>query len=420
MKNMKGHLLFRIFITYLVTALLIVGVLFSAAKILKPEKGGIPPFLISHILNYTEIIQSQWGIPIDQNLKNQFAEKFQMQIHCQGDAAWGNENINRRHQVRGLSWGDSENYFFLINENLKTQCLWQIEKRKLPPLMFFPIFSAVAFILFILLMSFLSIQWMMRPVQYLLSGASRLAEGDLKYRMPEARGVLRLITQNFNQIANRLETLVNSKEILLRDVSHELKSPLARMSVAVSLLPENELKNQLKNDIRTMDLLTQEILKSYQYQSGQIQMIKSHFLIGELLEEMISYYQNENIRIKVNANSQLKVNLDRLQIEKVFRNLIENAIHYNHQPIKLIEITAKMLQNDFQITVSDNGIGIAKENLNKIFEPFFQVDGWRTPGQPNIGLGLSIVQGIVRAHGGTIQVESQFGQGTQFILRFPQ
>lgn len=419
MKKLAGHLLFRIFITYLVTALLIVAVLFGAARMLRPEKG-LPPFIVTHLLNYTSLIQAQWGQPINLLRKQQFAEKYELNIICENDENWSRIQLNHRHQMSGLSWGDSDRSFFVMNENLRPRCFWEIEKRALPPLMFFPIFSAVAFILFILMMSFLSIHWMMKPVQYLLSGASQLAEGNLSFRLPRQRGVLKMITEHFNQIAQRLETLVQSKENLLRDVSHELKSPLARMSVAVSLLPDQELKVHLQNDIQTMDQLIQKILHSYRYQSGQMKMQRSHFHIKDLMDELVLKYQGENIDFKVQVQEKLEVSLDRLEFEKVFRNLIENALTHNQQIKKVIDIKIKLENNLLIIIVADNGIGIAKENLVQIFEPFYRVDQSRTPGHSNFGLGLSIVHAIVKAHGGNVQVTSHVGIGTEFILRIPQ
>ena len=419
MKKLTGYLLFRIFITYLVTALLIIGVLFGAARMLRPEKG-LPPFIVNHLINYTEIIQSQWGQAENFQLRQQFAVKFDLNIICEQDQNWGMEKLNHQHRVQGLTWGDSDQSFFIMNENLSPRCLWKIEKRALPPLMFFPIFSAVAFILFILMMSFLSIQWMMKPVQYLLSGARQLAEGNLRYRLPQQRGVLKTITRHFNQIAQRLETLVQSKENLLRDVSHELKSPLARMNVAVSLLPDNDIKDQLHSDIKTMDQLIQNILNSYRYQSGQIKMNKSIFYLNDLIDELVKGYQSENISFRVEVQEKLEVFLDRIEIEKILRNLIENAVNYNQQLIKKIDITIKRDQSNLIISIKDNGIGIANENLAKIFEPFFRVDQSRTPGTSNVGLGLSIVYAIVKAHGGNIQVESELGLGTQFKIQIPQ
>lgn len=288
---------------------------------------------------------------------------------------------------------------------------------------FFRLAMLTGFILIILLISFITLRLMMKPVQYLLQGAEELANGNLKFRMPTAGNARAVrIGESFNSIAERLDQLVTNKDVLLRDVSHELRSPLARISVAVEMLQETELKKSIRDDVRKIDQLVNQILESYRLRSGAFQLKKAKVHLREFLEAIVEDYRTGGPGVKeISVDDHVEVNIDSMMMERVIRNLIENAQKYSAASAKPIEISCLSRESGWELIIQDHGSGIAKEDQQKVFDPFYRTDRARTSNEKSgFGLGLSICKSIVDAHGFTLRLESDLGQGTKISIFMPQ
>ncbi|UXR64991.1 HAMP domain-containing histidine kinase [Bdellovibrio bacteriovorus] len=319
-----------------------------------------------------------------------------------------------------IALGKYDGYYFAELKGAEPRTAWFIATSDIPRFLAFPFIGIAGFILLILILSFLTIRWMMSPMKVIIQGVNKISTGDLKYRIQTRHhDEFQLIAEAFNNMADGLEKMIVSKERLLRDVSHELRSPLTRVGVAVDLMKDDSLKESVKDDLRKMETLVSEILESYRLKEGATSLRKSAVPLHDLIEGVVADYENTSPGVKITSLPQVILDLDGMQIERVLRNLIENAIKYSRPDSKPIIVSLNKNCNDWMISVKDDGVGITTKDLPHIFEPFYRADTARSPGTSGFGLGLSIAHSIMQAHNGDITVTSQDGKGAEFTLKIP-
>ncbi len=216
------------------------------------------------------------------------------------------------------------------------------------------------------------------------------------------------------------------------NVSHELKTPLTSIKgFAETLLDgayeDNETSLYFLNIINTESdrllKIVKDLLDLSKIESNNITLNKEPFLLKNLvklllitLEKQITIHQ---VNIQMEMDDELMIVADKSHISQILINLMNNAISYT--PINSdIVISARTSHNFYEISVKDNGIGINKENLDRIFERFYRVDKARTREKGGTGLGLAIVKHLVEAHRGNIYVDSEIGKGTVFTIQLPK
>lgn len=237
----------------------------------------------------------------------------------------------------------------------------------------------------------------------------------------------------YRNIASQ-QKLAIVKDEFISNVTHELKTPIATVQVAVEALKNfNALDDPKKTkeylDITTAELqrlsmLVDNVLKLSMFESGRIILNKEWFdfrrLLQETIESMKLQFQKAGVGIvESGLDTVMNVYADKLHISSVLYNLLDNALKYSRKG-NLIELTLSVpLHNVIELRVKDNGIGIAPEFQQKIFEKFFRVPSGDIHNVKGYGLGLSYVSQIVAQHNGLIEVESELGKGSTFILRLP-
>ena len=229
---------------------------------------------------------------------------------------------------------------------------------------------------------------------------------------------------------NELKDMEAYRKEFLGNVSHELKTPLFIAQSYIETLIDGSINDNkvnkkhldkaLKSILRLSQIVKDLELISKLEKSSQV-IEKNIFDINSLIREVVDSLElsakaeNINISIKVPRNRVIKVIADEEKIEQVLTNLLINAIKYSKDKGN-IEIECKELKNKYLIEIIDNGIGIKKENLGRIFERFYRIDKDRSRKKGGTGLGLSIVKHIMEAHNETITVESEIGKGSKFSL----
>ncbi len=230
-----------------------------------------------------------------------------------------------------------------------------------------------------------------------------------------------------------LKELDEIKNNFLKITSHELRTPMTAIRGHAEMLSMgifgNMTKDQLesletiqRNTIR-LDRIVDEIMDIETIQKNKIQLsLKSTDLkdaIRQSIETIDVLSKEKNIRINTSFSSNLKkIEIDEKRIIQVVTNLIENAI--KNSPINSnIYITAESLLDNIQVTVEDQGRGIPKKQQKRIFDVFYQIDSYQDREVGGAGIGLAICKGIVEAHNGNIQVESQPGKGSKFTILLP-
>ena len=260
-----------------------------------------------------------------------------------------------------------------------------------------------------------------RRLEALKQGVQAFGRGDLALRV-DASGhdEVAEVAATFNQAAERIEALVHSHQTLLANASHELRSPLARLKMAVAMygeLPEAQragLKREIDTNVAELDALVEEVLLASRLDArAPLDRSDPVDLLGIAAEEA-ARVDAEVEAVGDGAAPQINGN-ERL-LRRALRNLLENARRYGGSEITTL--VAADADGAARISVCDRGPGVPVEFRERIFEPFFRLPG-HAEREGGVGLGLSLVRQIVQAHGGQVVCEAREGGGSCFVVRLP-
>jgi signal transduction histidine kinase len=301
-------------------------------------------------------------------------------------------------------------FIFGLSRNLRIDS----ERKRLLVIMF-------VFLTAILAAAFFAIRYILRPVKWLNTGVKEVGRGNLKHRVPLKKAdELRDLASAFNDMISRIEGMLQTKDQLLLDISHELRTPITRMKVALEFLPKSRARNSLQADILEMENMVTGILETARLRHQYAELKKQPTDLVELLKQAAAAFENQPPGIKtVDLPQELSVQVDPQQIKTVFENVLSNAFKYCEPESDPIKISVERRASDVIIRIEDNGIGIPPEDLAHIFEPFYRVDKSRSKDSGGYGLGLSLCQSIMEAHRGKIEVQSRPKEGTTVLLFFP-
>jgi signal transduction histidine kinase len=274
-------------------------------------------------------------------------------------------------------------------------------------------------LLAIVFLAYIVLRHILRPLRSLHEGVTRLSEGQLDVIVPRrTRDEFGVLTDAFNQMVRRIGEMVRARDQLLLDVSHELRSPLTRIKVALALLPESEKGRRIGADVAEMEAMITELLELERLREGRGIRTERRDLVP-LLREVAESFQDRPPGARVlfqGAAPEILLDLDGDRMRTVLRNLLENAIKYSLPDSGPVEISAVQDGATVVVRVTDDGPGIPEADLANLFEPFFRVDRSRSKKSGGYGLGLSICKRILDAHGGSIVVANNAGRGATFTL----
>jgi len=269
--------------------------------------------------------------------------------------------------------------------------------------------------------SYLALRWLVSPLHALADGVRRIQEGTLDLDMQSDRtDELGLLITSFNAMATTVRERITARDRLLRDVSHEIRSPLARIRVAAEMTKEVEVRRSIASDVEEIDIMVGDLLETERLDSVHGGLNLTTVNLTSVLEECASNQAAFGPVHLVSDSVPLCVLGDRERLRAMFQNLMSNARKFS-EPTAPIRVAAQLLHEDEEIvvTVADEGVGIDAEHLPFITEPFYQADAARSPGRGGYGLGLSLVKRVAEAHQGRIEIESQVGVGTTVMVRLP-
>lgn len=283
------------------------------------------------------------------------------------------------------------------------------------------IIAVLGLIGLILAGTWLALRWIMKPLNWLSVGVSALREGNLEHRLPEKRGdELGNLARAFNRMSDSIKEMLTAREQLLLDVSHELRSPLTRMKVALEFIPENSSQESLQSDVNEMEQMVTEILETARLKSEYGKLDRLDTDLGTLIHETCLMFEGKDPGIRFeNSAEKCVAQVDVEQIRTVLKNILANALKYSAPENNPIKVRLSNDNSRIQLEIQDYGQGIPDEEMDLIFEPFYRVDKSRNKDTGGYGLGLSLCKTIIEAHGGTIFVKSSMGKGTIFSLLLP-
>ena len=289
----------------------------------------------------------------------------------------------------------------------------------------------------------------LKPVDDITQTARMITSQNLNQRIhpPKVRDEISRLIETFNEMISRLDQSFRQMKQFSSDASHELKTPLTILKgeVEVTLRKERtpqEYQQTLGSnleEINRMSQIVEDLLNLSKADTGEIRLNKEDINLAEILNEVVAQMERlaktKKLHLSAtNHHQDIHIFADALRLRELFINLIENGIKYTEAGGSIRIILQKEYpapatdQSDWgkrekgqfvKIIVSDTGIGIAKEDQERIFNRFFRVDKARSREQGGSGLGLSICKWIVEAHQGEIGVESELAKGSSFIVRLP-
>lgn len=277
--------------------------------------------------------------------------------------------------------------------------------------------------------------YLTQPLESLSTAAKSLAHGQLKTRVQRFRGhyqdEIDLLGSEFNRMAEQLEHLVNSKERLLQDISHELRSPLTRMQLAIALArkherPENRAYfERMERECLHLNHLIGDILEFARLNKPDHAVDITYTSISDLLSSLVedARFEFGEACDKAHLISLLQpesffANVDAKLLARAVENILRNALKYS-PPDTPVRVELETQENRFQIRICDKGPGVPKKEIRKIFAPFYRVDAARQSSTGGFGLGLSIANKAIRAHNGSIRAENQLEGGLCVIIELP-
>ncbi|MBF0279731.1 MAG: HAMP domain-containing histidine kinase [SAR324 cluster bacterium] len=272
---------------------------------------------------------------------------------------------------------------------------------------------------------------LLSPIKKLVRTVQSAQDGDFRSRVPTNKSSTELneLSILFNTLLDRIERLVEGMQQTLDNVAHDLRTPVSRIRTAIELTlrhphGEAELKEALlqcaEDSEKLMDHLN-VLMDVSEAQTGIMALHPTAISVEQLFREIVSLYEfvaaEKSVNLHFEVAPDLIIRADSQRIRQVLANLVDNAIKYT-QPQGSVHLAAHPTSNAVKITVTDDGSGIAADDLPKIFDRLYR--GSKSRSGKGLGLGLSLVKAIAHAHQGSIHVRSRLGQGSQFTLSLPK
>jgi signal transduction histidine kinase len=262
---------------------------------------------------------------------------------------------------------------------------------------------------------------LLEPLRSLNEAVGQLAAGNLDITLPRAKpDEFGRLTEAFNRMVARVREMIAAREQLLVDVSHELRSPLTRLKVALELTPVTDQRAGMASDLAEMEALIAELLELERLRGGHGIRRERQNLLPIIREVATTFAQTAPGVAVLASSADIPVDVDVERVRMVLRNLIGNAVKYSLADSRAIEISTGEKGDRVLIKVTDDGPGIPEGDLANLFEPFFRVDRSRSKATGGYGLGLAIAKRIVEAHGGTISAGNNITRGATFTVSLPK
>ncbi len=275
-----------------------------------------------------------------------------------------------------------------------------------------------------------------RPLSRLSAVARAFGEGRLDARARLSRSdEIGDVAAAFDEMAERVTSLLQAERELLANVSHELRTPLSRIRVALEIAEEGdagtarEALGEITQDLAELERLIGDVLTAARLDLGEgpsgtgiPPLRRARVETGDLLEAAAARFRSAHperpLAVAI-APALPAVDGNPVLLRRVVDNLLENAHKYTPSAEREVELSAAQEGAGVRVEVRDRGAGIAPEDLPHVFRPFFRADRSRTRATGGLGLGLALARRIVEAHGGTIAIESRLGEGTRVVVTLP-
>ena len=336
-------------------------------------------------------------------------------------------------QIRTVQADDGHRYVLFISEHARqfdTKRPQHPEGPFPPDATFLPVLPVIMGLLTSLLISAVLAWYLAKPIRYLRAGFESLAKNQLdtpvSLAMGKRRDELADLGLEFDRMAHQITTLMAAQRHLLHDVSHELRSPLARLQAAIGLARQQPDRidtslDRIEREVGRLDELVGEVLTLSRLEAGVTNSIKEEFDLTELLDSIVEDARFEastkNVEVNYLECQETRINADAELIHRALENILRNAVKHTPPGLSIqVEMDSSSNGRQVHLRISDQGPGVADEQLASIFEPFFRGSG---NSQMGFGLGLAIARRAVEIHGGSITARNQPEGGLQIEVVLP-
>jgi two-component system sensor histidine kinase CpxA len=282
---------------------------------------------------------------------------------------------------------------------------------------------------------FILAKYFTKRLRTLQEATHKIAKGDFSVRVSESfaqgKDEIAELGRDFDNMTARLEKAMDEQRRLIKDVSHELRSPLARLQIALAIAQQKSTESiqpeleKIKQAADYLNSIITEILAIPVQSQAPVALDDVIDLIS-LLETLIENYAEESTKksVEIHFSSQLEEALVKTRssiLVGVFENILRNALLYTPKNSHIhVNIDINLRSNRYRISISDQGPGVPEENIDDIFEPFFRTDQARARESGGFGLGLAIAQRTVSMHQGAVYAENNHDKGLTIFIEIPQ
>jgi len=296
------------------------------------------------------------------------------------------------------------------------------------------IFLFLSAFVFLIVMSFFvykGIQRIMRPLNNLQTAVEQMSYGHYETRVPvKSSDEIGKLSSTFNGMAEAIQREDEVQKTFLATVSHELRTPISYVkgyseAMQNGIIAEEQKQETIQLIVREanrMERLTNELLQLARMENEQKDIALYPIPLAETLREvrkiLMHQAQKKTITLHLNVDDELIVKADEVKLKQIFINIIENAINYSYEQSK-VDIVAVENNGNALITIKDDGIGIPLEDLSHVTERFYRVNKARSRADGGSGLGLSIVEQLLKQLHGKIEIESELDKGTTVKITMP-
>jgi two-component system sensor histidine kinase CpxA len=292
-----------------------------------------------------------------------------------------------------------------------------------------PVAVAGIAILATAVMALLLARYLSSPMARLQKATLALAAGALDARVGQPftrrKDEVGTLARDFDAMAERIQALVTDKETLLRDVSHELRSPLARIRMALALAERRADKAaqpdlaRIEREAERLDKLVGQVMTLSRLRTAtepRRELLRLDTLVAEVVDD--ARFEHPQTRVDYVASGDVQLLGDPDGLKSAVENVVRNALIYS-DPAQPIEVRLEVAGNEAAVRVLDRGPGVAQEHLTKIFEPFYRTDQSRDHAKDGQGIGLAITARVTELHGGVVRAKNRDGGGLEVTLRLP-
>lgn len=429
MKLIKNRgLSFKLVLLFILTglAMIIVLRLFNGGgfinrfgKLLKP-----------HIYHYYQYIQQDIGTPPDLIKAQQLSDSLHLNIIIRGkDVHWSSNGtfpkkkllLNQHHNGHpNFQIGMYQHHFVVRISNPSYTTLFINHRPNDLDSPWKILFHTLLGILLVLVLLYFFLRHMIHPIKEIQASVKRIGAGELDHRIRlNHHDELGDLSRDINAMADDIDNMLEAKRQLLLAISHELRSPITRAKVAISLMDNSNLKEGLSSDLNEMEAMISGLLEAEQLNHRHQALNLSEISIKSLITMVISnHFPNKTIQHHSATDFVAMIDIPRFQF--VIKNLLGNALKYRKHPDDAVSISSQRTDAGWILRVEDKGIGIPKQHLNHLTEPFYRVDPSRDRKTGGYGLGLYLVNLITEAHHGKLTIESKEGLGTCIVIEWPR